>query len=1057
MADKTGKMLNEKYLIGDFIGRDGIHEVYFCTQQIADGIERKLALKLLYNWSSIKEDERRSRIEELNTIAQIGAHPFIISVCDCGVDEELGPWRVMEPAIGAMDKVIADEPANPALVRRIMDSMLQALTSVHEHEKPIIHNNIKPRSVLQLTPDSWVLGNFNLAAVSGDEHTLGEVTSKYSSPEILDVDFGEIGKASDLYSLGFCLYEAALGTRRFKEVFPSVYGSEGGSAKGSSENDKWVYWHVSPQLSVPSLKEQLPDFPQDLSDSIELMMKKSLDERSESARLLWENISKYDVAAGSVWKQPDKPSAKKEGPVIPKAVLLAVGIVLLVVIALGGAVSILSGPSTPVLKMGKEAYLSNSRFMTITGTVEDIEPGSKIVLTAGKDLLRSRVEAKIASDTGKFSAKLELPVLGEYEGLCGVLSPKGDILATAIFDITRDPPQEVEVAFITDPIAYSAEVAVSQLVAGKNKGEMIAAGKRSGITDSKGRTSISIPYGHYSLVLRHPRFQQYKRKLKTGLGSEKAIELRLEVLPPSVLKEKRQALKDEYERLKAAAAAGDPAAIARMAEIQKQLAQLADKPKLGIDGEGGEAAIAKRAAIQKERLALLNEAEELRKRAAAGDPEAIKRLQEINKRLEELNKEEAAIAGASSMTELDKLAKRRAELVRRAAAGDPAAIAALKKLDKELRERGIDPENIMAGSSATSAAAKKAAIRKRMQELAARVAAGDPEAIAEMNRLKKELAAIDDSEAAKQKRKKEILKRMQELQARAAAGDPEAIAEMNRLKKELESIDSESALEDTAAKRQRIIDEMKALQARVAAGDPEAIAKFKALQAQLVGLDAAGDGTGTAADKRKKLIERIKALRERAAAGDPDAIRELKALERKSAILKALSEGRITEEEAERLLKGAQKLSVFDRMTLMAMDLDTLRQYIVDDMPARAITVTKDSVISKLHVRGTVLDREELVRVMTRLAPAERRLLLDLRIDPEGLVRALGAALKKHNITGATVHPFIIGPRYSIFVGIPAEAGKEKLQAAELITADFIAAPERATVEFLPAVDKPVN
>lgn len=89
------------------------------------------------------------------------------------------------------------------------------------------------------------------------------------------------------------------------------------------------------------------------------------------------------------------------------------------------------------------------------------------------------------------------------------------------------------------------------------------------------------------------------------------------------------------------------------------------------------------------------------------------------------------------MSELTKLAKRRAELLKRAAAGDPAAIAELQKLDKELRARGIDPENIMAGSSADSAAARKAAIKKRMRELAARVAAGDPAAIAEMNRLKK--------------------------------------------------------------------------------------------------------------------------------------------------------------------------------------------------------------------------------------------------------------------------------------------------------------------------------
>lgn len=52
---------------------------------------------------------------------------------------------------------------------------------------------------------------------------------------------------------------------------------------------------------------------------------------------------------------------------------------------------------------------------------------------------------------------------------------------------------------------------------------------------------------------------------------------------------------------------------------------------------------------------------------------------------------------------------------------------------------------------------------------------------------------------------------MQELQARAAAGDPEAIAELKKLKKELAEIDSEDVLDSTSARKQQILNECRSL------------------------------------------------------------------------------------------------------------------------------------------------------------------------------------------------------------------------------------------------------
>ncbi|MHC4884721.1 MAG: protein kinase domain-containing protein [Planctomycetota bacterium] len=1125
MANKTGSVINDKYLIGELIGRDGVHEVYHSTQRIVDGVERKVAIKILHNWNAVEEPERSARIEEISTIAEIGAHPFISSVYDCGVDETLGPWRAMEMAQGALDKRMGEEPTHPGIVRNVMSNMLQALTSIHERETPISHNNIKPRSILQLTPHTWALGNFNLAARSGAEQTLSEVTVKYASPEILDVDLGEVGPASDIYSLGLCLFELALGQRRFREAFPSIYGSGNGTTGGgTSENDKWVYWHVSPQLTLPPLKELLPGFPEDLSDAIEGMLRKPLEERASSAQVLFESIGHQESAFGALMEPAEEPKAKEENPALKKILIGVIAGVLILAIFAIGVKALFLGPTIPALTLKDKTYNSRSQFVQITGLVEDFTPGSRLILKAGKDLLQSRAVAQVDSETGEFSARLELPVLGEYEGLCGVINSQGEILTTTLFTIIRHPPKSVPVRFLTRPAAFSAQIVVYQLVPGTKAGERVPAGKFTTVTDDKGAGTLTVPYGPYRLQVSHPRYRAYRRDLETGLGKAKPIELLLVALPPDAIKAKRQALRDEYEKLKALAAAGDPKAILRMAQIQKELAQLADKTETSVDGEASAEVYAKKKAIQQERMALLKEMSDLQARAAAGDPEAIKRLKEINQRLQELDREEAAITAAAkgtgkgtdatrreeSAAELNALAERREELKRRAAAGDPEAIAALKKLDAELRARGLDPENIRAGKAggARAARAKKraeerAAIKKRMAELAARAAAGDPEAIAEMAKLKKRLAVLDEEEradnaaAARQRRREAIQKEMADLQARAAAGDPEAIRRLKELKKELaqldkadakaaraekrrkilaemeelkaraaagdpeairrlkqlkqklRSLDAEAAAEDRAEKRKAIQDEINSLRARAAAGDPEAIARIQALQKQLKTLDAA-ERLGGDHESRQKLIQRIEELRKRAAAGDPEAIRELRELERKSEILKALSEGRISAEEADRLLKGAKQLSAFDRVTLMSMDKETLRRYIMDDLPRGTITVTADPVLNKLHVRGVVLDKEELVRVMMRLAPAEERLLLDIRVDPDGLIEMLQAELAKYSFQQATVHPFVIGPRHSIFIGLPLDTSDKRVAAAKLIVEGFIATPDRATVRVVP-------
>src|SRR5690606_5949283 len=136
---------------------------------------------------------------------------------------------------------------------------------------------------------------------------------------------------------------------------------------------------------------------------------------------------------------------------------------------------------------------------------------------------------------------------------------------------------------------------------------------------------------------------------------------------------KRQALLREMDEVAKAAAAGDPAAKARLAEIQQELAALSDQ----------EVAAGGATEIEQKRAALVEELADVQRRAAAGDPAAQARLKEIQQELAQLEQEEQDQSVASRRAALVDELK---DVQARAAAGDPAAQARLKEIQQELAQ-----------------------------------------------------------------------------------------------------------------------------------------------------------------------------------------------------------------------------------------------------------------------------------------------------------------------------------------------------------------------------------
>ena len=185
------------------------------------------------------------------------------------------------------------------------------------------------------------------------------------------------------------------------------------------------------------------------------------------------------------------------------------------------------------------------------------------------------------------------------------------------------------------------------------------------------------------------------------------------------------------------------------------------------------------------------------------------------------------------------------------------------------------------------------------------------------------------------------------------------------------------------------------------------------------------------------LEKRMAALAARAAAGDPAAAAELRELEKAKNVLAQLAAGKIDVNEALRVLGGQSSVSDLDRQAIAQMSLPALREYLLNSIPRRAMRLQDVTQTNRIRVSGCVVNESELLRVLTRLAPAAERVVCELRIDPNPIVERLTAQLTEAGVRGARVHPFLQEPQHKLLVQME-RSSPSKADAARLIALEFI-------------------
>ena len=210
-GNMTGKKLGNRYLVGERIGLGGMAEVYKGQDTV---LGRTVAIKVMLPQYA-EDPQFTARFRQEAAAAANLQSPYIVNVYDWG-QEAATSFIVMEFVRGSdLKSAIQQRGAiNQRKVAEIGSQVCQALSVAHGLD--IIHRDIKPQNIM-VQPDGNVkVMDFGIARAKNSvmqktDAVLG--TAHYISPE--QAQGKELSPASDIYSLGVVLYEAATGQLPF--------------------------------------------------------------------------------------------------------------------------------------------------------------------------------------------------------------------------------------------------------------------------------------------------------------------------------------------------------------------------------------------------------------------------------------------------------------------------------------------------------------------------------------------------------------------------------------------------------------------------------------------------------------------------------------------------------------------------------------------------------------------------------------------------------------------------------------------------------------------------
>lgn len=260
--------LDTRYKILEKIGSGSFATVYRARDT---ELGREVAIKQLHD-EFVNDPQRMERFwQEAQLLASL-QHPNIVTIFD--IVRERG-WLVLELMQGSLAERLKGRQIDLRALRATLAHVLRALKYLHA--QGVIHGDIKPGNLMIDARRRVKLGDFGLACrVATADGSLLKGTTKYMAPETVSDDFGDVGPASDLYSLGFSAYDLMCGPN-FEELFPGL------NAKGRNQQLAWMMWHAAPDRQLPEIGRVLEGVPPDLAKVVQKLTQKDQALRYQTA------------------------------------------------------------------------------------------------------------------------------------------------------------------------------------------------------------------------------------------------------------------------------------------------------------------------------------------------------------------------------------------------------------------------------------------------------------------------------------------------------------------------------------------------------------------------------------------------------------------------------------------------------------------------------------------------------------------------------------------------------------------------------------------------------
>lgn len=219
MDDYTGRVI-KSYEVRERIGEGGFGAVYRAHQQF---IGREVAIKIILPQYANRPDFIRRFETEAQLVARL-EHPHIVPLYDYW-REPSGAYLVMRWLRGgSIHELLKREGVlSPAKVSRIFNEVAEALAVAHR--QGVIHRDLKPENIMLDENGNAYLSDFGIAKDTGHKVNITQNNAIVGSPAYLSpeqIRGEEITPQSDIYTMGFVLYEMLTGKRPFEDPSPAT-------------------------------------------------------------------------------------------------------------------------------------------------------------------------------------------------------------------------------------------------------------------------------------------------------------------------------------------------------------------------------------------------------------------------------------------------------------------------------------------------------------------------------------------------------------------------------------------------------------------------------------------------------------------------------------------------------------------------------------------------------------------------------------------------------------------------------------------------------------------